>query len=370
MSSDVFRVVSEIYARADDIFPDIDIRVLLPGSSLDNGFLYLSDDQSLDAISIIPDVSKNCEIKFTNEIIERVNVTCLGGTFDNLHAAHKMLLSEAIFLAKNRIVIGMATGDLLANKFLPELIQPLEVRLQHVESFVKSVQSHLKEIDVVPISDPFGPAATDPDIDVIVVSSEVENAVPLINSRRAEDGLKALGLHVAMDGIMIEDSKVSADITKVTDTISSSAGRARSLGQLRFPPYKPQVQGKPYVIGLTGMLASGKSSVAKRLEGLGAYKVDADKMGHKAYSPATNDCPAGPAYQTVIDYFGRDILADDDLTIDRRKLGGKVFNNPGERRELERIVWPAIEQLCKQEIDQAADTHSVIVVEGLFFHHT
>ena len=130
-------------------------------------------------------------------------------------------------------------------------------------------------------------------------------------------------------------------------------------------PYRKYVSGEPYVIGLTGMLASGKSSVCKRLEGLGAYKVDADKLGHLAYAPKTAEREQGPAYEQGIEHFSRDVLAEDGITIDRKKLGGKVFNNPGERRKLEEIVWPAIELLCRREIGKAAEAgHKVVCVEG------
>ena len=152
---------------------------------------------------------------------------------------------------------------------------------------------------------------------------------------------------------------------KGVETVSSSNGRARLLGSLLREPYRKYVSGEPYVIGLTGMLASGKSSVCKRLEGLGAYKVDADKLGHLAYAPKTAEREQGPAYEQVIEHFSRDVLAEDGITIDRKKLGGKVFNNPGERRKLEEIVWPAIELLCRREIGKAAEAgHKVVCVEG------
>ena len=57
------------------------------------------------------------------------------------------------------------------------------------------------------------------------------------------------------------------------------------LGTLLKPVLKLPEDNKPYVIGITGMLASGKSSVCKRLEKMGAYRLDADKLGHLAYVP-------------------------------------------------------------------------------------
>ena len=65
--------------------------------------------------------------------------------------------------------------------------------------------------------------------------------------------------------------------------VSSSACRVRMLGTLQRPPNHPQ-SGNCYLIGLAGGIASGKSSVAKRLEKLGAYVIDCDKLGHQVSS--------------------------------------------------------------------------------------
>ena len=77
----------------------------------------------------------------------------------------------------------------------------------------------------------------------------------------------------------------------------------------------------PAVIGLTGGIASGKSTVAARLAELGAAIIDADRIGHDILAPD------GPAYRPVVEAFGPDILAPDGA-IDRRKLGARVFADP------------------------------------------
>lgn len=86
-------------------------------------------------------------------------------------------------------------------------------------------------------------------------------------------------------------------------------------------------------IGLTGGIGSGKTAVSKILAELGAPVVDADKVGHAIYEPG------GPAYQDVIDAFGTGILAA-DATIDRKRLGGLVFGDPGALKRLNSIVHP------------------------------
>ena len=82
------------------------------------------------------------------------------------------------------------------------------------------------------------------------------------------------------------------------------AGRVGLLGTLLKPVLTPKSNDRPYIIGITGMLASGKSSVCRRLETLGAYRLDADKLGHFAYVPKTKDHDEGPAYKGVIEHFG------------------------------------------------------------------
>ncbi len=96
------------------------------------------------------------------------------------------------------------------------------------------------------------------------------------------------------------------------------------------------------VVGLTGGIASGKSTVAEIMRGAGIPVIDADGLGHMSLEPN------GIAYQAVVDEFGASILGDDDRTIDRQKLGKIVFDNPLRRAALEAITHPAIGQLAGQ----------------------
>lgn len=96
------------------------------------------------------------------------------------------------------------------------------------------------------------------------------------------------------------------------------------------------------VIGLTGGIASGKSTAAQMLEGHGAVVVDADRLGHRVYDPGT------PGFEAVVNEFGHDLVAEDG-TIDRKVLGGKVFGRADQMERLTSIVWPEIKRIAIEE---------------------
>lgn len=108
------------------------------------------------------------------------------------------------------------------------------------------------------------------------------------------------------------------------------------------------------VIGLTGGIASGKSTAARYLGERGATVIDADKLGHRAYDPGT------PGFDKVVAAFGDEVVSDGQ--IDRRALGGKVFGDPAELKRLTDIVWPEILDLAKADIDAAKARGETIVV--------
>ena len=113
------------------------------------------------------------------------------------------------------------------------------------------------------------------------------------------------------------------------------------------------------VIGLTGGIASGKSTVSEHLRALGAILIDADRVGHRSYEPGT------PGFEKVVNAFGHDIVSKDG-TIDRRILGGKVFGAPGEMDRLNAIVWPEIRRLIAADLRELKrrDRNAIIVIEA------
>ena len=100
------------------------------------------------------------------------------------------------------------------------------------------------------------------------------------------------------------------------------------------------------VIGLTGGICSGKSTVAAMFRRFGATVIDADQVAHELVEPDQ------PLFEAVASAFGREVVGADGQ-IDRRRLGAMVFADPKARRRLEEILHPAIILECERRIRQA-----------------
>jgi len=101
------------------------------------------------------------------------------------------------------------------------------------------------------------------------------------------------------------------------------------------------------LVGLTGGIATGKSTVSNMLRGLGAEIIDADQLARQVVEPGE------PAWREIVEKFGRDVL-NPDGTLDRKKLGAIVFANPEQRKRLEAITHPAIRARVKARVDELA----------------
>ncbi len=99
------------------------------------------------------------------------------------------------------------------------------------------------------------------------------------------------------------------------------------------------------VIGLTGGIGSGKSTVSQFLAELGAVSVDADEIGHQALKPNTE------AWHEVVAAFGRQILATNG-NIDRKKLGRIVFGDSESLLRLNRIMHPRMYNMVKAQLER------------------
>ena len=113
-----------------------------------------------------------------------------------------------------------------------------------------------------------------------------------------------------------------------------------------------------YVVGLTGGIGSGKSTVAEMLKEKGAVVLSADQVGHEAYQPGR------PAWQQIVDAFGREVVAADG-SIDRKRLGSTVFADPEALKRLNAITHPRMKELMREKLaEQEARGVSVAVLEA------
>lgn len=111
------------------------------------------------------------------------------------------------------------------------------------------------------------------------------------------------------------------------------------------------------VIGLTGGIGTGKSEVARILEEIGAYIIDADRLGHSAYLPHSE------IWEEVVKEFGDGVLLPDE-EIDRKKLGSIVFNDPVQLAKLNEIMHPRMGQMVANIIE-GLDAEVVVVEAAL-----
>jgi dephospho-CoA kinase len=112
-------------------------------------------------------------------------------------------------------------------------------------------------------------------------------------------------------------------------------------------------------VGLTGGIATGKTTVVAMLRELGCRVLEADKIGHQMIEPG------GPAYEPLVREFGRGILTPEGL-VDRQKLGPIVFADPQRLTRLNAIVHPPIleEQSRQLAAIEKSDPHAIAVVEA------
>lgn len=116
------------------------------------------------------------------------------------------------------------------------------------------------------------------------------------------------------------------------------------------------------IIGLTGSIASGKSTVAKMLKELGLPIVDADQVARLVVEPGTE------TLSNIAEVFGKDILHENG-ELDRAKLGNIIFHNPSKRKELNDIIHPAIRKEMLRQRDEWTDKgekHIVMDIPLLF----
>ena len=119
------------------------------------------------------------------------------------------------------------------------------------------------------------------------------------------------------------------------------------------------------IVGLTGGIASGKSLVARVFKDLGAHVIDADRIVHELLAPGQQ------AWEEVLSYFGSAIQLP-DKSIDRRKLGEIVFNDPDKRQWLNHCLHPRVFEVYTTQVKHigARQPDAVVVLDAALLIET
>jgi len=115
------------------------------------------------------------------------------------------------------------------------------------------------------------------------------------------------------------------------------------------------------LVGLTGGIGSGKSTVSAALAARGAAIVDADVISRQILEPG------GRAYAPVVDRFGSGIVLGDGA-INRPALAGIVFADPAALADLNGLTHPAIVELIAEQSEQAGLTHRIVIIDIALLH--
>ena len=112
------------------------------------------------------------------------------------------------------------------------------------------------------------------------------------------------------------------------------------------------------LVGLTGGVATGKSTVAKMFKQCGAAVIDADLLARQVVEPGK------PAWREIVTLFGKTVLKP-DRSLDRQALGSIVFRNRTKRRQLERIIHPRVAREQQRLVRRVAKRkpHAVVIYE-------
>ncbi|RCK55052.1 Phosphopantetheine adenylyltransferase [Candida viswanathii] len=135
------------------------------------------------------------EVPATSRCLAQFRTCAVGGTFDHLHAGHKILLSMSLFLASRKLIVGITGPELLKNKKYLAVLEPYAVRQAEVLKFVLLIHPGSgMGVEVYEINDVCGPTGYVSDIDCLVISDETRAGGEFVNKYRKEQGFRELDI--------------------------------------------------------------------------------------------------------------------------------------------------------------------------------
>jgi len=276
----IYILAAQIKHRLDKVLFEVDVVLRRPGRSswseqrhslgLAIRKLYYKSDgkslQELDGSSVITgstiDSTSTIPIFGSTDPSSQFPVVAMGGTFDHLHAGHKILLSCAAFLTTSKLIIGITSDSLLTKKLYREVLETFDERTKKTREFLQLIKPGL-ELDLPPLTDVYGPTGWEPNIQALIVSKETLSGANAIAKHRQEKDLPSLqefvvdvigpdgsNLTEADDSNVMKDLKISS--THIRKYIVERLLLARD--QQGFIPRGPRVPSvsQPNPTGSTG----------------------------------------------------------------------------------------------------------------------
>lgn len=188
------------------VSPLLDVRfALLPASARKREQFKQQCRERYGSMQLLPASRPTCSCSCSfSEAIQPTTTSGngavgLGGTFDHLHAGHRLLLSAALLAADQRscrhLLVGLCAQDMLSCKSHVDWLESYEVRRHALTDFMESITLPPFELEVVPLHDPFGPALR-PECHTLVVSEETREGARSVNERRVQLGGRHLHTYV------------------------------------------------------------------------------------------------------------------------------------------------------------------------------
>lgn len=150
------------------------------------------------------------------DFYNKYDTVAVGGTFDRLHAGHRLLLTAAAWASRVLLIIGVTGETMLRNKRHKELINSFEERSKRAVDFARRVKRTLPNVVAAELVDAAGPTATDPSICALVVSRETADGARRINETRVKHGLNAMAI-IVVDVLDTKEQKLSSSALRETD---------------------------------------------------------------------------------------------------------------------------------------------------------